>query len=578
MANDMTVTIGSVPFGVETPHRYSAGSFSMAVSGTFSNCRMIKNNVISIPTNGTITYDTLMKLNYGTYSKGGGNSYYFFILNANYVNEQTVEIYIGIDWWTTVMENGGISYKDSYVHRIHPKSKTENLADIPDTVENISFSERTNINVHQIAVWGVNKEFQYVVGVTNMIPTERLFGNTEKQPRLDVYNLSPFPSLQNSGVTICCGITQGCGYYILNEISDVKNVLANAVDYGYTSSITGVWTVPAGIYSGDTSEVELVYYGGKSDENPNEAKLQKFTVTMLNSTNQVKAYGSPIDINVVPSSGYYSKCFTGQFRSVRVQSLGVIRDFNPQLLPISNGSARFYKYIDKSPDVHLYVTPGEYAGTYTGSAHNFFECVDIPLAMQGSLSADNTNNFYRQARINFSNGVLSQTANTLFNDIAQPSSYSPSGVSDVFSQSLEATALKGAGDIAVKTGKSLLNAVVSNGIDYITHTRQVDNGCSSVIGTGVSVLSLQLPSDTNGINISVYTINDNDLERLNKYFSMWGYNYSQKMTPYERDNYTFIQGDINFDGNMNNEARSYIKNLFSNGITIWKTAMYSYDA
>ena len=59
---------------------------------------------------------------------------------------------------------------------------------------------------------------------------------------------------------------------------------------------------------------------------------------------------------------------------------------------------------------------------------------------------------------------------------------------------------------------------------------------------------------------------------------MFGYQVNETMTPYERTNYTYIKGDINFNGNICDISRQYIKELFSAGVTIWNGAeMYSYE-
>ena len=50
------------------------------------------------------------------------------------------------------------------------------------------------------------------------------------------------------------------------------------------------------------------------------------------------------------------------------------------------------------------------------------------------------------------------------------------------------------------------------------------------------------------------------------------------MVPTLRDTYTFLQGDINFIGNINNESFTEIKNMFMGGVTIWnETELYNYD-
>ena len=102
---------------------------------------------------------------------------------------------------------------------------------------------------------------------------------------------------------------------------------------------------------------------------------------------------------------------------------------------------------------------------------------------------------------------------------------------------------------------------------------------NTTVGTAsTSYATPQLPFASKFFHYGNYSITEETARKLDKYFSMYGYQVNETMTPYERSTYTYIKGDINFTGNICDISRQYIKELFSAGVTIWNGAeMYSYE-
>jgi hypothetical protein len=226
-------------------------------------------------------------------------------------------------------------------------------------------------------------------------------------------------------------------------------------------------------------------------------------------------------------------------------------------------------YLTNTPDVKMYIAPYDYNGT-SGYA-NFNNAISCDMSISGSLTADNTS---REVSNLVSNSIFSGL-HTLTNTVG---SLYDSYQSNVVEGGFDLDKYKQFVSDVGSTKSSLINSAINGGLNIAQQAREIGK-TASVLNSGTSNVMLPiLPTSERNIHVGYVSYRADDIKRLDSYFSHYGYRFDKFGVPNLRSTYTFIKGDINFTGDISTVSRAYIKNLFSNGLTIWNdTAMYTYD-
>jgi hypothetical protein len=574
MAFTTYVSLGNVPFGVNEPHRYQNIDSHYNESIVMANCRMIKDNTIRM----NQSFDTISGYGYGYYTPSGSSKrIYFFVVSFDYVNDSCTDITISVDWFSTDYRH--ISLANSYIERIHPNDFKDSF---PNITEGLSFGEEKY-------TFQDSKEISYnstyIIGVTHDIPTELIDGFTYI---CDVIDGTPFNTVHVTQEL--CGRVDGCVYYVLDSIEKCMNVYQNAVNFGYSSAVIGIWSVPDEIgksgyttkYTLETSDI-IKDTLNHMDKFTDEARARVETaiiewtktheVNILNSTNGIipvtgDALKTSKPTTIDSYTPTYAKCFSNEYIRPCVQVANQVAIFNYELFRDENNIV-MNVYLTNTPDVKMYIAPYDYNGT-SGYA-NFNNAISCDMSISGSLTADNTS---REVSNLVSNSIFSGL-HTLTNTVG---SLYDSYQSNVVEGGFDLDKYKQFVSDVGSTKSSLINSAINGGLNIAQQAREIGK-TASVLNSGTSNVMLPiLPTSERNIHVGYVSYRADDIKRLDSYFSHYGYRFDKFGVPNLRSTYTFIKGDINFTGDISTVSRAYIKNLFSNGLTIWNdTAMYTYD-
>lgn len=574
MAFTTYVSLGNVPFGVNEPHRYQNIDSHYNESIAMANCRMIKDNTIRM----NQSFDTISGYGYGYYTPSGSSKrIYFFVVSFDYVNDSCTDITITVDWFSTDYRH--ISLANSYIERIHPNDFKDSF---PNISEGLSFGEEKY-------TFQDSKEITYnstyIIGVTHDIPTELIDGVSYL---VDIIDGNPFNTVHVAQEL--CGRVDGCVYYVLDSIEKCMNVYQNAVNFGYSSAVIGIWSVPDEIGKSthttkytttpsDILEVAKDNISRLAEKVQGKAKSalekmdNKFEVDILNGTGGLIPFSGDALKTSKPTTidGYppkYAKCFSNDYIRPCLQVANQISIFNYELFRDENNIV-MNMYFTNTPNVTMYIAPYDYNGT-SGYA-NFNNAISCDMSISGSLTADNTSREVSNLVFNsiFSGlHTLTNTAGglaTTFREVASGDTSGINKIQDLYKAEEEA-----------KT--TLITSAVNGALNIAQQSREIGK-TASVLNSGTSNVMLPiLPDAERNVHIGYVSYRADDIKRLDCFFSRYGYRFEKFGVPNLRSTYTFIKGDINFTGDISTVSRAYIKNLFSNGLTIWNdNAMYTYD-
>lgn len=538
------VSLTVMPFNATSYHRYTNIENHYTSMISFSNCRFIKSNVIGLSAN----YDTLRNLNYGYYQNfENGRKFYFFIADVEYVNDNLCYIYIIEDWFSTYSSEVISSLTKSNVIRQHSTDES-----YPSTVEyNPVLPTIDDFKLSKSLTWSNS----VIVALNRYIPTQtdisKLIADTN-----DIY----FDAI---------GIGKHCGdvtYRLLKtNINDVQTLIKNAVAWGYSDSIFGVYAVPDEFIYASSSSVETVNFNNIVKDgipdmiNSENWEFLNFTngIIPLYSTSTSLSFSN--DIKTIYTAKY-EKCYDSQYFSVIAKIVDNVSEYDYMLFNnIEN--IGFNIYCSLNDNSMLYIVPFDFGGV-TGDN---WDTASINVGLMGKcdINTDNTaqalNNAFHNFNINLTN-QLNSIFCSLLPDI-KLSNNNNNNDSD-----------KKNNIFSLSDNVHTLTSNIINSENMYHSTRK---GFTKKSGDSNSNI-YQYPD--HNIHFGIRHLQLYDLKRLDRYFSMYGYLYNTMMTPSIRDSYSFIQGDINFYTPIPNIASNYIKSLFDSGLTLWgTTTMYDYD-
>lgn len=553
---DLFVALGNVDFTLNDNNRYQNIDSKFIIKQQFSNARMIKNNTVDIP----LSFDVANKHNYGYYhTTTDSKKYYFFTISCDYINDAVTRITFKIDWFSTDFKN--ITFTNSFVQRMHPTLDT--LATYPRTLENVG-------NQYPLVTNYIDKfeldytNAYYIIATTHAIPTKKDFSEfvpVDSIPETLKINgmFEPIPQKIHSGEL-------DYTYIITNNFSEVNTFIKNALSNGYSSAIGGIWRVPS--LFNNYIETYTITVSDKQVLNGYSEVVnvlqQSERILQLSANGFVFVYPSSID-NYTPK---YKKCLDYQYISpcVLANDIQIVYNYN-YFKTQENQNNVINLFFDCKGDSNIYIVPFQYNGS---NEHDFTNCATVKISVPVQISSDNSI-YIKDAKRDIANNWTKEVIT------------SPLSLVDYVTSKLE-TAKKGKIKDTIEAfsniGFDVIHGITSTTkdmVDDIYSLKNIGRGVTIVGGTGNTTIS-KLSEYGQNIHFGFVSYNTADIKKVDRYFSMFGYNYSQLMVPTLRNTYTFLQGDINFTGDINNESFTEIKNMFMGGVTIWnETEIYNYD-
>jgi len=565
---DLFIALGNVDFTINDNHRYQNIDGKFIIKQQFSNARMIKSNTIDIP----LSFDDANIYNYGYYhTKTDSKKYYFFILSCEYINDVTTRITFKVDWFSTDFKN--LTFTNSFVQRMHPALDT--LANYPRTMENVG-------NQYPLVTNYIDKfeldytNAYYIIATTHAIPTKKLFV-TANQFSEDVSITNKIFGLFN---TIPQKLHSGeldFTYIVTNNFTEVNTFIQNALANGYDGAIGGIWRVPS-IFSSYTESYTITindsFITGGYTETVNILQSSE-RILQLSANGFVFVYPSSID-NYTP---HYKKCLDYQYINpcILANDSQIVYNYN-YFKTQENQNNVINLFFDCKGDSNIYIVPYQYNGS---NEHDFTNCATVKISVPVQISCNNSvyvKQTIQTEQVNLSKNLLNtglDIVNSAVKMVASGYEKPILNSKNKFSQ---------LGEIGIDMGSGMMGTLIDSttnllksNVDTVYSLYNSGRGVTIVGGTGNTTIS-KLSDYGQNIHFGFVSYNNADIQKVDKYFSMFGYNYSQLMIPNFRDTYTFLQGDINFTGDINNESFTEIKNLFLGGVTIWnETELYNYD-
>ena len=553
------VFLGNVNFTQNTPHRYLNISGHFNIKSAISKARMITNNTIALP----IQYITVSNYNYGYYQiEPDGKKFWFFINGFEYINDTVTNIYISVDWIST--DIGNITFGKSFVSRMHPRF-TDTMQ--TNTLEPVGNNEPL-VTVYKDTYELTYNNDYYIIATTHGIPTHKDFSQSFVDYGEFIDNINP---IQLNGIYPPIPQKYYCGnmdfsYILVNGLGSVNNYIKNAVSRGYQSACGGVWRVPD--FFGNAPTENYTFTIGSEWINGGDTSTYK----LLLSTDSISPLTSFTFENITNVDGYtpkYKKCLSYQYINPAIILNNQVITFNKNMFNNPEKMIINVNYELKG-DSNLYIVPYQYEGSLQ---ENYTHCISTKLSNAVQISADNS--VYIKSNVE---KILQNTTPKIFGDIVQVSSGIIQVAFGLLTKTLpsqfqgDANILEG-----LKEGTQTIIDDIPNTISKLYDIKNQSKGVTLTGGSGNTDISI-LPQYNKNIHSALTSYSNNDIKKVDKYFSMYGYAYNELITPYIRDTYSFIQGDITILGDINNISYNEIRNAFQTGLTIWNnTEMYNYD-
>lgn len=553
------VFLGNVNFTQNTPHRYLDINGHFNIKSAISKARMITNNTIALPT----AYITVSNYNYGYYQiEPDSKKFWFFINGFEYINDSVTNIYISVDWIST--DIGNISFGKSFVSRMHPRFTDTMQTNTLEPVGNNEPLQTTYLDSYEITY---NNDY-YIIATTHGIPTHKDFSGSFVDYGEAIDNINP---IQLKGIYPPIPQKYYCGnmdfsYVLVNGLGSVNNYIKNALSRGYQSACGGVWRVPD--FFGNAPTENYTFTIGSEWITDGDTTTYK----LLLPTDSISPLTSFTFENITTIDGYtphYKKCLSYQYINPSIMLNNQVITFNKNMFNNPEKMIVNVNYELKG-DSNLYIVPYQYEGS---NQENYTHCISTKLSNAVQISADNS--VYIKSNVE---NILQNTTPKIFGDIVQVSSGIIQVVFGLLTKTIpsqfqgDANILEG-----LKEGTQTIIDDIPNTIAKLYDIKNQSKGVTLTGGAGNTDISI-LPQYNKNIHSALVSYSNSDIKKVDKYFSMYGYAYNELTTPYIRDTYSFIQGDITILGDINNISYNEIRNAFQNGLTIWNnTEMYNYD-
>lgn len=627
MKDRITVELFNVPFTKNDNNRFSSSQLDTYVSGTGNNrirmydCRMTKSNQIKMNTQ-NLSYDRITEFGYGRWyiqnddaSRSPKNTvlgkpfyHYFFIDSFAYVNPNVTIISFSDDVFSTFWRDD--MSLCGYCKRRHvlPSEDKSYYFDLPEPTSTTDYifdgSSLAKFDVFQ----GGEQEYIYLVsGILAQIcvqTDDTVLSNLLNKNIPNVYDPiktgSYYSGIPSAGVT-----------YVFNNIDDIVNLVSQCNALGYTNAIGEIYMCPKALHTTEVKHFKnsSLKFSITWDAIGASVK-QSFDQEILSNTYTFTLIDELTLPRLTSYHGYtpkYNKCFSEQYYKVVLTNGSEYREYNPSLLNgYSTGEFKFRVFADNAPSTDLFCNPIAYNGQ---NLTPFSEGLHLQYSKPVSVCNDLT----KAGQVKLAETIGSSILNTLVEtgeaamftkiagkdkviqnegeDSTEHVSSSQSGIRGRFSDIQHSTfsdndEMSNAGfkseltsqifDVVKSVGQG-----VKSGIE-ISGSIGRSNSKYGSTGSNVSNYACCLPKGNTSDTFCLYNklVSVEDIKRVDTFFSRYGYSVEETKNNIPlRDNYTYLEGDINITNyhNLPVYARNDIQAMFTHGITIWNTDMYSYD-
>ena len=496
--------------------------FNSTVQQVFDNYTYIKKDIIIKV---GINIDKIIDCNYLFYKNNGFTddeelvrTYYCFITNMEYVNENCTAITIETDCFQTWQFD--LSYKRCFVEREHVNDDTIGLHTVPEGLELGDYIASQNAT----KILDNPSDFYICMGVSEL-PDESIPEYSNHR----TYN----------------GIFGGLYYLVFKTASDCEIAIKMYDKMSKADAINSVFMIPknltaisdANIHTWTISGVgscEVIYLIAQNNAD---------TIGTLNGTMPSKLGKEYVPIN--------NKLYT--------------HPFSYMVLTNNSGSSEVFKYEDF-----------QYDETMQQRVISFW----IDACITPGMSMKAIPLFYKNLNANYNYGIMagklpvcSWNSDVYLNWLTQ------NGLNNSFS--IGSNLLNTGISMATGNISGTYNGLtgIYNSMHQFTIADLTPNQAKGNTNSGDINFSER---NDGGFTLYYLSIRDEMASIIDKYFNMFGYKVNDVKIPNitGRENWNYVKTiDCNFDGNIPQSDLNIIKTMFNNGVTLWHSpsAIYNYS-
>ena len=500
--------------------------FNSTIFKSYSDYTYIKkDNVINVNEN----IDSIIGCNYLFYRNTGftNDTYYCFIVNMEYVNENCTRIYIETDVWQTYQFS--LTYNASFVEREHTND---------DTIGNNTYPENVETGEYIVNSVYVDSHLDEVLNDTCYI----LGAN------VDIMGHIPNDDTKwdFTGGNVYNGVYSGVNYYRFDRGSTngIDVYLKGFAKKGQVDTITGLFIIPKFIAPINTPTT------------PSEVS-QSSTPASYNLS-FTKTYGLQ---GYIPRN---NKMYTYPFCYVLGNNMA--------------GTTNIYRYEDFSntdctftikgvicPSGSIRCTPTNYKGISSNDNESLL-LAKYPIC---NYSVDMYTNWLTQNSVNIGGTNYTTDDLALANAEASQTTGFLKSISNMFSNIKNGNVGGGIGGIAdlfqndVSSLQNIGNAMIAKKQhSLIPPSTRGDLNAGDVLTA----------DSKNNFRFYRMSIKQEYASKIDKFFDMFGYATNIVKTPNitGRRNWNYVKTlECNFEGNIPQVYLQKIRGIFNNGITLW---------
>ena len=477
------------------------------------NFSFVRENVVSVP----FDYNTVLNCNYIMYQNTTYSNKWFYawIDKITFISPNCVEIEFTIDIWNTWKNE--LVLNQVYVEREHTNDDTIGNNLIPESV----YINNYVTDLSQRVYPDLNNKFFIIIETT-----------------YDINNNIDFSGIRAYDGTLC-GVMRYAFLMqrstLLTDAQTITTFINNISQEKLETAIQGIYIVPyeslVGQYNLTTHEV---YYNSYNSS----AKIIK-----LNS-------------NEFDNSGFENvknnKLKTYPFSFIRVSNnTGSYNDYKKELM-LKQGIEQEYTFEVQTTVVNSF-SGYIYSPFYKGETYEINEAVTIGKLPTVSYASPYYTNWLAQNSVNIHKQILSSAQN----------------ITNDFIKSAEVNPVQS----GVKFGNAFVNAQLEylNFKDQVHRAKMIPNNVSDHVGNG----DVKMCTGALSPVISRVRVSDEDIERIDNYFTRYGYAINDIKYPNTSGRKTFnyvkvASGENTFKSSIiDSDTLSEINNIFSGGVTLW---------
>lgn len=534
-------------------------SSKVVAAGSNTNFKFIrKNRAIKVQTH----ENTIENCNYMRFKNTGGMWWYAFITNIEYVNPNTSMVYFVIDSYQTFFLQA--TFKECDISREH----TANVTLWGNTVaESVDYGDYT---IYQTQIIPFNVSKYLIVSTIDLAVSGR---DSNGNPYIEgamggIYNNAP------SAVNI----------YLCDTMDILKRVVTALTNYPWVAqNIVGVYGIPSEMAQGVVT-VNTNIHGVTVKEIAQTPNAFSFTQGIANWVTKFPSYNA-------------KKLLTYPYSFIEIVTPdGNTAIFKPQLINPADDTLSLSFRMIFNPTVQWEVKVMRYDGSAnTDWQFQTLNCIDQPsypiqnnqyFAQKQSMIAQ-YNLTRRQNAENLRIGEQYANTNLMLSEahhaidlaghamgILDPTSWMQGGVTGH---------ITGAGHTAISMAQDYVGTQqqieTANRLEQQAAERdrqKIDQNQTGISLSGrenAGAMPINIAAGTNNLIIRFWTVVAEFREKLEQYFSAFGYRSMRIGTPNFQNGrrYYYIRcNSVNIYGDIPNVYLNELQNIFLDGITLWK--------